>query len=159
MRTSAMRYPPPGNRYPPPGHRYPPSGRPPGPPPAFSWMPYVIMGVILFGLLLIVPRMGWMGMMILFFVGIPIVKGLLNTANRTWAERGNAHAATLEDDEPPEKRKRRTYRASSSYTAEAEKPKRQPEYTVGDDGELVELDPAIEQEQARRSQNTREPYV
>jgi hypothetical protein len=127
-------------------------------PPKFSWMPYIIMGVILFGLLLLVPRMGWMGMIIVFFVGIPIVKGLLAMANRTWAERSNRGESTAGEygDEKP---KRRPYRAPSAYTRDAEKPKREPEYTVGDDGELIELDSALEEDAPKRSRGGGDFYV
>lgn len=132
-------------RYPPPGRGYPPPGRRPGPPPppTFSWTPYIIFGFVLFMVLSAAPRLGFWPMMILLLVGIPLIKNVMAWASRYWAEHKNEWVNPGSASVPEEKRKNRTYRANSSYAQTAEKPKRQPEYTVGDDGELVEIDPSL----------------
>jgi len=83
--------------------------------------------------LAVAPRIGFMPMIILLVVGIPIIKNLAASASRY-----------LEAQ---------IYRATSSYAQEPEKPKRQPEYTVGDDGELVEREAVLEDEKPKRSRH------
>lgn len=97
-----------------------------------------------------------MPLIILLVVGIPIIRNLITFVSRTAEAR--RHEAP-EANARPEKRKNRTYRAGTSYAQEAEKPKREPEYTVGDDGELVELDAVLEDEKPRQRQSGRDSFV
>ena len=146
-------------RYPPPGRGYPPAGRPPGPSPAFSWAPYIIIGFVLFAVLGFAPLMRyWPVILLVVVVGIPAVRWLLASAARYRDTQRTSDSFTAAG-ERPEKRKNRTYRAGTSYVQEPEKPKREPEYTVGDDGELVEREAILEADKPKRSQNGRDSFV
>jgi len=100
--------------------------------------------------LAVAPRIGFMPMIILLVVGIPIIKNLAASASRYLEAQ---RRESVEVNAPPEKRKNRIYRATSSYAQEPEKPKREPEYMVGDDGELVEREAVLEDEKPKRNRH------
>ncbi|MFN8378291.1 MAG: hypothetical protein U0452_06420 [Anaerolineae bacterium] len=100
----------------------------------------------------------WPLIILAVVVGIPVVRGLLASAGRYRDTHRTSDPFAAEGEEP-EKRKTRPFRASSSYAQEPEKPKRHAEYTVGDDGELVELDDVLEDEKPKRGQNSRDGFV
>ena len=133
-------------------------GRPTPPaPPKFSWTPYIVMGVVLFIILAVAPRIGFWPMLLLLVVGVPIVRKVLANVRERYDERTTARMSG-----EPAKRKTRPYRAASATATEdveEEKPKRRPEYTVGDDGELIEIDPDLLEEQARRNQSRHDSVV
>ena len=91
---------------------------------------FLILGIMMFS------RMGgsgWIGWMILFFVVIPLVKSAFSV-NR---DRGDWY----------EKQKR------DGDVIVVDKPKREPTYAIGDDGELVELhDDGLYEEKPKRRQ-------
>ena len=142
-------------------HHYYRRPTPPAPP-QFSWMPYIILGVVLFVVLALAPRIGFWPMMLLLIVGIPLGKRMLAMISEYFATQNSESGPSVDSAEAGGgKRKNRPYRASSAYTDdfEDEKPKNRPEYIVGDDGELVELDAAGEEEKVKRGRDNRDYYV
>ena len=134
----------------------------PSAPPHFSWTPYIVMGVVLFIVLALAPRIGFRPMMLLLIIGIPIGKRMLAMISEYFATH-NTESGQPDDvaDGYGGKRKNRPYRASSAnaYDFEDEKPKNRPEYMVGDDGELVELESSQETDKVKRSSDNRDYYV
>lgn len=118
--------------------------------PIASW---ITTGAVLFVLLVIMPRFGVWGLLIFLMVGIPIIRGVAHTLTSALED----YSQQRREREPVMSREEsgsRTYRApSAGYAYDNEKPKRRPEYVVGDDGELVEVDPGLDEDKPKRSES------
>lgn len=125
--------------------------RPKSKPEATSTTTWIAIGVVLFIVLLAVPRLGMWGLMIFLLVGIPIIKSVVRAVTSAVDDNTRRRANYAQPDA-----RSRAYRAPSAHPLEyeEEKPKRRPEYVVGDDGELVELDEVLEDEKPKHGQSS-----
>jgi hypothetical protein len=104
----------------------------------WNWWPFLLifLGIALFSGW----GHGWFMWMILFFFVIPIVRSLLASG---WTQHDGY-----------EKRKR-----NSGNVVIVDKPKRAPQYAVGDDGELVEVyDDEVYEEKPKRLQTGHDDF-
>jgi hypothetical protein len=114
----------------------------------------------------IVPRFGWMSLLLFVWLGIPLLRRVLTNLSQRYAARSASpdvdKAKPGDSSAQTDPWSNRAYRAPSAYAAAdetSEKPKRRPEYVVGDDGELIEVEPAAEAGEPRRSQSNGSFYV
>jgi hypothetical protein len=142
--------------------------RRPGQPSTPSWFPWAVFFATALVVMFIVPRFGWMSLLLFVWLGIPLLRRVLNSVASNYAARNaspeDEKAKSGETDDRPGSwaNPARAWRAPSAYAAEheeSEKPKRRPEYVVGDDGELVEVEPVAEAEEPRRGQSNGSFYV
>lgn len=102
----------------------------------------------------------WSGLILLFFV-LPVIVRIIGTIIADWSQSSGHRWATGYEER--EKRKNDAY--SEAVDAEFieltedenEKPKRRPAYAVGDDGELIGIDP--DAQEAARSGSSPHEYL
>lgn len=112
------------------------------------WVKWLVIGLLIVAALAVLPKLGMFGWIVFFMFGVPVLKRMAAAFSRTL------------DDYSGHGTGERTYRAPSAYDEPVsdleyeEKAKRRPEYSVGDDGELVELDALLNEDKPKRSDKT-----
>ncbi len=112
------------------------------------WVKWLIIGLLVLAALAVIPKLGIFGWILFFMFGVPFLKKVA------------AEFTRMLDGSTGHGMNERTYRAPSAYDEPIdpmeyeEKAKRRPEYSVGDDGELVELDSLLEEDKPKRGDKT-----
>lgn len=115
------------------------------------WVKWLIVGLLVLAALAVIPKLGIFGWILFFMFGVPFLKKLAAVFSQTLDDYTAGHGHDMRE---------RRYRAPSAYDEPVddleyeEKAKRRPEYSVGDDGELVELDALLNEDKPKRSDKT-----